>query len=214
VPPKAEVKSAAIRPLWVDGVARHVIQAPKPEPRSSCATNSPTMNGPPSNRCCRTSRGVWRVSDRRVLKRIFRVLRSGAPWRDVIGELWAILDLPASTDLGRDAQTVDSLPDGQISDWPVQPFSQKYSASRFTQINSTTPAVLSHRGAYRDRHGRGAGCGGRGSILRASWSQGGFPVSDHKRADERCLLRTAKSCGPDAPALASSWRRHVGPTGF
>jgi transposase len=33
VPPKAEVKSAAIRPLWVDGVARHVIQAPRPEPR-------------------------------------------------------------------------------------------------------------------------------------------------------------------------------------
>jgi hypothetical protein len=27
------------------------------------------------------------------------------------------------------------------------------------------------------------------------------------------LLRTAKSCGPDAPALASSWRKHVGPTG-
>src|SRR6267154_3815310 len=28
------------------------------------------------------------------------------------------------------------------------------------------------------------------------------------------LLRTAKSCGPDAPALASSWRKHVGPTGL
>ena len=27
------------------------------------------------------------------------------------------------------------------------------------------------------------------------------------------LTRTAKSCGPDAPALASSWRKHVGPTG-
>src|ERR1019366_1312952 len=27
------------------------------------------------------------------------------------------------------------------------------------------------------------------------------------------LLRTAKSCGPDAPTLASSLRRHVGPTG-
>jgi hypothetical protein len=27
------------------------------------------------------------------------------------------------------------------------------------------------------------------------------------------LLRTEKSCGPDAPALASSWRKHVGPTG-
>ena len=28
------------------------------------------------------------------------------------------------------------------------------------------------------------------------------------------LLRTAKSCGPDAPTLASSLRRHVGPTGL
>jgi len=28
------------------------------------------------------------------------------------------------------------------------------------------------------------------------------------------LLRTAKSCGPDAPTLASSSRRHVGPTGL
>jgi hypothetical protein len=28
------------------------------------------------------------------------------------------------------------------------------------------------------------------------------------------MLRTAKSCGPDAPTLASSLRRHVGPTGL
>jgi hypothetical protein len=26
-------------------------------------------------------------------------------------------------------------------------------------------------------------------------------------ADERCLSRTAKSCGPDTPTLVSSWRR-------
>src|SRR6266852_3133729 len=40
------------------------------------------------------------------------------------------------------------------------------------------------------------------------------PVSDQQHADERRLLRTAKSCGPDAPTLASSLRRHVGPTGL
>src|SRR6266481_6564391 len=39
-------------------------------------------------------------------------------------------------------------------------------------------------------------------------------VSDQQRADERRLLRTAKSCGPDAPTLASSSRSCVGPTGF
>jgi hypothetical protein len=30
------------------------------------------------------------------------------------------------------------------------------------------------RGAYRDRHGRGEGCGGRGSVRRATWLQGGL----------------------------------------
>ena len=30
------------------------------------------------------------------------------------------------------------------------------------------------RGAYRDRHGRGVGCDGRGSVLRATGSQGGL----------------------------------------
>jgi hypothetical protein len=34
-------------------------------------------------------------------------------------------------------------------------------------------AIPSHQGAYRDRHERGMGCGGRGSILRAMGSQGG-----------------------------------------
>ena len=33
---------------------------------------------------------------------------------------------------------------------------------------------------------------------------GDEPVSDQQHADERRLLRTAKSCGPDAPTLASS----------
>src|SRR5216684_4477029 len=68
--------------------------------------------------------------------------------------------------------------------------------------------VPPHRGAYHDRHGRGVGCGGRGSVLRAMGSQGGFfeSVSDYRHSDERRLLRTAKSCGPDAPTLASSLR--------
>src|SRR5712671_2660249 len=39
-------------------------------------------------------------------------------------------------------------------------------------------------------------------------------VSDQQHADERRLLRTAKSCGPDAPTLASSLRSGVGPTGL
>jgi len=57
---------------------------------------------------------------------------------------------------------------------PVQSRLQKYSRSLFTQITSISAPVPPHRGAYRDRHGRGAGCGGRGSVGRAKWSQGGF----------------------------------------
>jgi hypothetical protein len=45
---------------------------------------------------------------------------------------------------------------------PVQSSPQKYCCSLPAQISPTSFAVLSHRGAARDRHGRGAGCGGRG----------------------------------------------------
>jgi hypothetical protein len=49
--------------------------------------------------------------------------------------------------------------------WVVQSHLQKYTASRLPQITSISPAVSSHRGAARDRHGRGAGCGGRGGAI-------------------------------------------------
>jgi hypothetical protein len=64
------------------------------------------------------------------------------------------------------------LPDGQITDLPVQPHLQKYSPSFLTQISSLSRAVLSHRGAARDRHRRGAGCGGRGSVGRCQGMAG------------------------------------------
>ena len=54
-----------------------------------------------------------------------------------------------------------SAPDGQITDWPVHPSLQKYSDFQNTQISFISLPVLSHRGAARDRHGRGTGCGGR-----------------------------------------------------
>jgi hypothetical protein len=79
-------------------------------------------------------------------------------------------------------------------------------------------ARLVPRGAARDRHGRGARRGGRGSIKRAIVVAGrSFRARERFTARRRkALLRTAKSCGPDAPALASSWRRFLrarpGPT--
>jgi hypothetical protein len=53
-------------------------------------------------------------------------------------------------------------------------------------------------GAYRDRHGRGVGCDGRG--LRQARSM---------IADEWCCPRTEKSCGPDTLTPVSSWRRQT-----
>jgi hypothetical protein len=46
--------------------------------------------------------------------------------------------------------------------------------SVFTHPKSHLELFASHptRGAYRDRHGRGEGCGGRGSVLRAMGLQG------------------------------------------
>ena len=85
--PKAEVKQGIgiwyERPGRVDGSARCVIQAPKPESRImrfeltdyEWAAIKPFLPNKP--------RGVPRVNDRRVLNGIFWVLRSGAPWRDL-----------------------------------------------------------------------------------------------------------------------------------
>ena len=90
--------------------------------------------------------------------------------------------------------------------------------SVFTHPKSHLELFASHptTGAYRDRHGRGMGCGGRGSVLRATGSQGGSmrPVSDHQASGREMLQRTAKSCGPDTPTLVSSLRSCVGPTGL
>jgi hypothetical protein len=64
MPPKAEVYSDHQRlrdgALRVDGTAVDVINL-RNWSLESCATNSAIMNGPRSNRCCRTSRTVCGV---------------------------------------------------------------------------------------------------------------------------------------------------------
>src|SRR6266581_238986 len=63
---------------------------------------------------------------------------------------------------------------------------------RFTRrANHLYKFAPSHptRGAYHDRHGRGEGCGGRGSVLRAMDCRAGWRKACErftKRADERC----------------------------
>jgi hypothetical protein len=87
------------------------------------------------------------------------------------------------------------LPDGQINgpiDLPVQPLSEKYFASRFGR-NSFIDSVIHPTE-------------GRIAIV----TDAGLDAMDADGAtDERVILRTAKSCGPDAPTLASSWWRQI-----
>jgi hypothetical protein len=109
------------------------------------------------------------------------------------------------------------LPDGRAVENPVQSPLQKYFASPVGQIISTNSRhPTPPEGRIAIVTDAGCGCGGRGSVLRAMESQGGSmrPVSDRRASGREMLQRTAKSCGPDAPTLASSLRSCVGPTGL
>jgi hypothetical protein len=99
----------------------------------------------------------------------------------------------------------------------VQSCLQKYFASPVGQIISTNSRhPTPPEGRIAIVTDAGCGCGGRGSVLRATGLQGGSmrPVSGHQASGREMLQRTAKSCGPDAPTLASSSRSCVGPTGL
>ena len=56
-----------------------------------------------------------------------------------------------------------------ISDFPKNILVPTYPKS-LLELFASHPT----RGAYHDRHGRGEGCGGRGSVLRAKGLQGGL----------------------------------------
>jgi hypothetical protein len=58
------------------------------------------------------------------------------------------------------------LPVGLPPERAVQPLLKKYSAFPKSQISLYPSSSRPTRGAYRGRHGRGTGCGGRGSVGR------------------------------------------------
>jgi hypothetical protein len=92
---------------------------------------------------------------------------------------------------GRMPALPDDLPDGQFFEFHVQPLSQKYFACPVGQISGT-------------ESGRPASIKGRFAIVTN--------VGREMRWTRRCYrrmapTRTAKSCGPDAPTLASSLRK-------
>jgi hypothetical protein len=91
-----------------------------------------------------------------LLPRLATTFKSTADWITRPYEVQATADMRAD------------LPDGLFGNAPVQSCLQKYFHSRLTQIKSISLAVPSPRGAHRDRHGRGMGCGGRGSVGRVT----------------------------------------------
>ncbi len=87
-----------------------------------------------------------------------------------------------------DGISCERAPDGQITDWAVQSHVRKYSASYSPQIKSISLPIPSHLEGRCARHGRWGGMRWtRAVLLTRAWRP-----------------RTAKSCGPDAPTLASS----------
>jgi hypothetical protein len=90
------------------------------------------------------------------------------------------------------AMTGFNLPDGQIrsrlGSRRVQPCLQKYFAGPVGQIKGTDSRVLGHRGALAN-------------VINAARDA----VDADALNDEQRETRTAKSCGPDAPTLASSF---------
>jgi hypothetical protein len=107
-------------------------------------------------------------------------------------------------------------PSGGLLTGVSSPISKNISLHPSGKSSLQIRAIPPHqRGVSRSSRTRD-GMRGRGSVLRATGSQGGFfeSVSHHQASGREMLQRTAKSCGPDAPTLASSSRSCVGPTGL
>ena len=95
------------------------------------------------------------------------------------------------------------------SDLPCPVCFAKDSCFRQAQIQPISPPSRPGRGAYRDRHERGAGCGGRGSVGRETESQGEASrlVSDQPARGRTALQRLHQNFGRQHMAGRSVWRR-------
>ena len=72
---------------------------------------------------------------------------------------------------------------------------------------------VSTRGAYRDRHERETGCGGRSSVRREKLFAGRVIRERAHRARRTALKRTAKPCGPDTRGWCQAVGGDFDPTG-
>ena len=99
------------------------------------------------------------------------------------------------------------MPDGRACRFRVQPLLKKYSVFPKTQITLYPPPSRPDQRGVGHRRERWGGLRWTRQRRVCKGSQGGFPVSDDRHADERCCSRTAKTCGPDASTPASSLRK-------
>jgi hypothetical protein len=89
----------------------------------------------------------------------------------------------------------------------VQPPRKKYFASPPGRLSSIRDSFRPERGAYRDRHGRGMECGGRGSAGRASLMAGRVSRERSTRAGRTALLTFATASTDWHIAGRNLWRR-------
>ena len=86
---------------------------------------------------------------------------------------------------------------------PVQCSREKYSTSGFRKYMVCYRYPALPRGAARDRHERGAGCGGRDAVVCECDRRASEARERLRRARRAAVLRTEKSCGSGAPWSAS-----------
>jgi hypothetical protein len=97
--------------------------------------------------------------------------------------------------------------------WVVQSCLKKYSAMLVGQIISTTSRhPVPNEGRIAIVTDVGTGCGGRGSVARATWLQGGFnSVSNERRARRATQRADGEVVWSWHPLLMSSRRRFCEP---
>jgi hypothetical protein len=92
--------------------------------------------------------------------------------------------------------------------WAVQFLAQKYSYFAFSEIMKEYCHSAPTQGAYRDRHERGAECGGRGSCRQTSgMNADGEAVWSWRAPAGAKLARGSKGIAPTTVAIAGSPRR-------
>jgi len=89
--------------------------------------------------------------------------------------------------------------------WLVQSFAQKYFSFVFSEIMIDCSHSAPTQGAYRDRHERGAECGGRGSCRQTSGTNAdGEAVWSWRALAGAKFARSSKGFAPMTVAIAGS----------